>query len=43
MIERAENIGAQLTIQSQPEQGTEIVVIPIQKMFATDKAFKMKS
>ncbi|MDF5723629.1 MAG: PAS domain-containing protein [Rhizonema sp. PD37] len=26
MSERAENIGAQLTIQSQPEQGTEIVV-----------------
>ena len=27
MSERAEHIGAQLTIQSQPEQGTEIVVI----------------
>ncbi|HEY9642729.1 MAG TPA: PAS domain-containing protein, partial [Coleofasciculaceae cyanobacterium] len=27
MNERAANIGAQLTIQSQPEQGTEIVVI----------------
>lgn len=27
MSERAEHIGAQLTIQSQPGQGTEIVVI----------------